>query len=140
MAEQEQDAAGGAGTFATRLTTLFSSMRREDGKPFSKSEVAEAAGITRSYLYTLLKGESEPSYAVATRLAEFFRVELEYFSDSERGRELARQHEILAHLGEQRVQQIAARASTLTPDALESVLQFIEFQASREERGDNSSG
>ena len=70
-------------------------------------------------------------------LAEHFGVELEYFSNTEKGRELNRQYELLARLGEQNVRQLATRASQLSPDKLRSVMEFIDFQAGRE---DNSSG
>lgn len=116
-------------TFAAKLSRLFSSMKREDGTSYSKPEVAEAVGVSRGYLYDLLNGKSEPSHAVVVRIAEFFKVSLEYFSDSEKGRELNRQHEILAKLGEQNVRKLAARASELSPERLRSVMEYIEFQA-----------
>ncbi len=62
----------------------------------------------------------------------------EYFNRSVRGRELNRQHELLARLGESNVQRIAARASQLSPDKLRSVIEYIEFQAGQET--DDSSG
>lgn len=135
----EQGAAGE--TFAVKLHRLFSSMKREDGTQYSKPEVAEAAGVSRGYLYDLLNGKSEPSHAVVVKIAGFFGVDMEFFSDSEKGRELNRQHEILAKLGEQNVRQLAARASQLSPEKLRSVMEYIEFQATHDtgSQGDHSS-
>lgn len=131
-------------TFATALRRLFDAVRQPDGTPYTPREVAEEMTrrghrISRSYLYTLLKGESEPSHGLVQALADFFEVPLEYFSNSERGRELHRQYEILAALGEKNVRQIAYRASQLSPEKLRNVLDYIEFQASRTGE-DESSG
>ncbi|HWE89437.1 MAG TPA: helix-turn-helix transcriptional regulator, partial [Pseudonocardiaceae bacterium] len=123
-------------TFATRLRRLFDAVRQPDGTPYTPREVAEEMtrrghGVSRSYLYTLLKGESEPSHGLVQALADFFEVPLEYFSNSDRSLELNRQYEILAALGEQNVRKIAYRASRLSPEKLRNVLDYIEFQASR---------
>jgi transcriptional regulator with XRE-family HTH domain len=131
-------------TFATALRRLFDAVRRPDGMPYLPREVADEMTrrghrISRSYLYTLLKGESEPSHGLVQALADFFEVPLEYFSNSERGRELHRQYEILAALGEKNIQRIAYRASQLSPEQLRNVLDYIDFQASRTGE-DGSSG
>lgn len=132
----EQSPAGD--TFAAKLRRLFSSMKREDGSEYGKPEVAVAVGVSRGYLYDLLNGKSEPSHAVVVKIAEFFGVEMEYFTHSERGRELNRQHEILARLGEQNVRRLAARASELSPERLRSVMEYIDFQASQDKDGSSS--
>lgn len=119
--------------FAVKLRRLFDSVKREDGSQFSKPEVAAAAGVSRAYLYDLLKAKNKPSHDVVLALVGFFGVEIEYFSNTEKGRELNRQHELLARLGEQNVRALAARASELSPDKLRSVLEFIDFQVSRDE-------
>ncbi|MGJ7905311.1 helix-turn-helix domain-containing protein [Actinopolyspora sp. H202] len=129
MTEPGANAAGD--TFATKLNRLFSSVKREDGTSYGKPEVAEFIGVSRGYLYDLLKGKNEPSHSVVVKLAEFFGVELEYFADTERGRDLNQQHDLLAKLGEQNVRQIATRASQLSTDQLRSVMDFIDFQAGR---------
>lgn len=123
-------------TFADRLRRLFASVTRQDGSRFTPREVA--AGLTdqghkvsKSYLYALLAGESEPSHALVQALATFFGVPLEYFADSDRGVELNRQYELLAALGEANVRHIAARARLLSPEQLRSVLAYLDFEASR---------
>ncbi|WP_017975794.1 helix-turn-helix domain-containing protein [Actinopolyspora halophila] len=129
MTEPGANATGG--TFATRLSRLFSSVKRDDGTSYGKPEVAEFIGVSRGYLYDLLKGKNEPSHSVVVKLAEFFGVELEYFADTERGRDLNQQYDLLAKLGEQNARHIAARASQLSPEQLRSVMEFIDFQAGR---------
>ncbi|MDA3644402.1 helix-turn-helix domain-containing protein [Saccharopolyspora indica] len=119
--------------FAAKLRRLFASVKREDGGEFSKPEVAQAVGVSRGYLYDLLNGKNKPSHELAVALADFFRVEIEYFSDTDKGRELNRQYELLAQLGEQNVRKLAARASQLSPEKLRTVLEFIDFQASKDD-------
>ncbi|GLY68759.1 helix-turn-helix transcriptional regulator [Amycolatopsis taiwanensis] len=119
-------------TFATRLRRLFEAVRREDGRPFSKQDVADAIGVSKSYIYDLLNGKSDPGHEIVLKIVDFFSVDLEYFSRSRRGAELNRQYELLARLGENNVRQIAARAVGLSPDKLRSVLEYMDFQARRD--------
>ncbi|GAA3437888.1 helix-turn-helix domain-containing protein [Kutzneria kofuensis] len=119
----------GAAAFAEKLRLLFDSVRQPDGRPHSKAGVADALGVSRSYVYMLLAGQCEPGYSLVVKLARFFEVDLEYFADSPRARELTRQYELLAKLGEQQVHRLATRASELSPERLRSVLEFMDFQA-----------
>ena len=50
------EAERGEEDFAVKLRRLFESVKREDGSEFSKPEVADAAGVSRGYLYDLLNG------------------------------------------------------------------------------------
>ncbi len=136
MTEPEQGAADDS--FAVKLRRLFSSVKREDGSDYTKPEVAEAIGVSRGYVYDLLNGKSEPSHALVVKIAGFFDVGMEYFNDSEKGRELNRQYEILASLGEGNVRKLAARASRLSPEQLRSVMEYIDFQT-RNDTGGRSS-
>ncbi|QWF80432.1 helix-turn-helix domain-containing protein [Amycolatopsis sp. CA-230715] len=133
MAVAESEARGPA--FAEKLQRLFDSVRREDGQKHSKAAVAEAVGVSRGYMYELLNGKYDPGYALVVKLAEYFEVDLEYFANSEKSRELNRQYELLAKLGENQVNRLATRASQLSPEGLRSVLEFMDFQAERD-RGD----
>lgn len=133
------EAAGPHDTFGTRLRRLFDSVRREDGSKYTPREVAEEITrrghrLSKSYVYTLLKDESEPSHALVQALAEFFEVPLDFFSNSERGRDLNRQYQVLASLGDHNVRQIAFRAQNLSPEQLQSVLDYIDFAASKSTR------
>lgn len=130
----DSEAGLSAQSFGMKLDRLFQSVRREDGERYSKSQVAEAIGVSRGYLYELLNDRYDPGYNVVVKLATFFQVDLEYFADSERASELNRQYELLAKLGESEVNRLATRASQLTPDALSSVLDYIDFQATKGEQ------
>ena len=130
-------------TFATKLHRLFQAVRRDDGSPYTPREVAEEVtshghSLSKGYVYDLLKGKSEPSHALVQALAAFFAVPLEYFADTERGHELGSQYEILAELGERNVRELAQRARGLSPQALRSVLDFIDFQTSREQQDESA--
>lgn len=117
--------------FAAKARRLFDAVKREDGTAYTGAEVAEEIGVSAGYLESLLNGDYEPGWPVVNKLAEFFGVELEFFATSERSRELNRQYELLARLGENNVSTLAARASELSPDKLRSVLEYIDFQANR---------
>ncbi|SEF24674.1 Helix-turn-helix [Amycolatopsis pretoriensis] len=128
-------------SFAARLERLISVKKHDDGRPYTKPEIAEEMGrqglkVSKSHLYGLLNGTSKPSLEVAQDLAEYFGVELEYFGNGERGREIQAQYELLAKFSAQGVLDVAFRASALPPDKLSSVLDYIEFQTSRQ-TGDN---
>lgn len=130
--------------FATKLRRLFDSIRREDGTKYTPREVAaelteRGHRVSKSYIYALLKAESEPSHALVQALADFFDVSLDYFSNSERGRWLNEQYAVLEALGESEVRELALRASQLSPESLRSVLAFIDFEVARNRSDDHSS-
>lgn len=118
-------------SFGAKLQQLFTTVLREDGTQHRKPDVAAAVGVSRGYLYDLLAGKNEPSHAVVVALAKYFDVEVEYFSDTERGQQLHDQYALLADLGANNVSQIAHRARGLSPEALSRVLRYIEFEQDR---------
>ena len=66
----------------------------------------------------------------------------EYLRDTGRvsdGREIQAQYDLLAKFSDRGVLDLAFRASALAPDKLSSVLDYIEFQASKQE-GDEDIG
>jgi len=119
--------------FGRLLERLINLKKHDDGRPYTVSEVAEEIGISKSQLYNLIKGANEPKLRLAQELAAYFDVELEYFGTSERAREIQGQYALLERLSQQGVRDVAFRASALSPDVLSSVLDFIDFQASRGE-------
>ncbi|WP_406689329.1 helix-turn-helix transcriptional regulator [Saccharopolyspora sp. ID03-671] len=130
--------------FAIKLNRLFKSVRSETGEAYTPRAVSEALTqrgrkISPSYLYQLLKGESEPGYAVVEALAEFFDVPLDYFANSARGRELNTQYEVLAKLGDNNVRELAFRAQNLTPEGLRNVLRYMEFEEHRTKDDEHTS-
>lgn len=133
-------------SFAEQLGRLFKAVRKEDGSAFTPREVAEqitalstARGNTvtcsKSYMYALLNGQSEPSHAIVRAIAEVFGVELDYFSDGPRARELAQQYDVLAGVGDGTLSQIMHRASQLSTKELAHVLEIIDFEHGRHPSG-----
>lgn len=133
-------------SFAEQLGRLFKAVRKEDGSAFTPREVAErinelstARGDTvtcsKSYMYALLNGQSEPSHAIVRAIAKVFGVELDYFSDSPRARELAQQYDVLAGVGDGTLSQIMHRASQLSTKELAHVLEIIDFEHGRHPSG-----
>lgn len=122
-------------SFGAKLQQLFTTVLREDGTQHRKPDVAAAIGVSRGYLYDLLAGKNEPSHAVVVGLAKYFDVEVEYFSDTERGQQLQDQFALLADLGANNVRQIAHRARGLDPEALSRVLRYIDFEQDQGKSG-----
>ncbi|SFO03964.1 helix-turn-helix domain-containing protein [Amycolatopsis rubida] len=122
-------------SFGRLLERLILLKKHDDGRPYTVPEVAEEIGISKSQLYNLIKGANEPKLRLAQEVAAYFRVDLEYFGTGERAREIQGQYALLERLSQQGVRDIAYRASALSPEVLASVLDFIDFQASR---ADNS--
>ncbi len=122
---------GEAEPFGRLLERLINLKKHESGRHYSVAEVAEGVGISKSQLYNLMNGSNEPKLRLAQQLAMYFDVDLEYFGTSSRAREIQGQYALLERLSEQGVRDIAFRASALSPEVLPSVLDFIEFQASR---------
>lgn len=126
-------------SFGALLDQLVRLKKHDDGRPYKVSEIADEIGISKGHFYALIKGSHEPSLRVAQQTAAYFGVELEYFGTGERAREIQNQYALLARLSEEGIRDIAFRASALSPEVLPSVLDFIEFQASRS-GGNNTSG
>lgn len=122
---------GEAEPFGRLLERLINLKKHENGRQYSVAEVAEGVGISKSQLYNLINGSNEPKLRLAQQLAAYFGVDLEYFGTGSRAREIQSQYALLERLSAQGIRDIAFRASALSPDVLPSVLDFIEFQASR---------
>ena len=133
MSESDEGQLQSPEPFGRLLERLIHLKKHADGRPYTVSEVADEIGTSKSQLYNLIKGANEPKLRLAQELATYFGVELEYFGTSERAREIQGQYALLERLSQQGVRDIAYRASALSPDVLSSVLDFIEFQASRDE-------
>ncbi|MCZ7421993.1 helix-turn-helix domain-containing protein [Verrucosispora sp. WMMA2121] len=78
---------GGAGeggpSFAARLRHLIDThVRPGTGEPYSPDDVARGTGLSTSYVNYLLSGERDnPSRSAIQQLANFFRVQPNYFFD-----------------------------------------------------------
>ncbi|MDM4723336.1 helix-turn-helix domain-containing protein [Micromonospora sp. WMMA1363] len=75
--------ADGSGAFAVRLRHLFEThLKPGADKPYSPDEVARATGLSTSYVNYLLSGERDnPTRSAIQQLANFFRVEPNFFFD-----------------------------------------------------------
>ncbi|MER5458573.1 helix-turn-helix transcriptional regulator [Micromonospora sp. NPDC002389] len=75
--------ADGPTSFAARLRHLFETrLKPGTDKAFSPDEVAKATGLSTSYVNYLLRGERDnPSRSAIQQLANFFRVEPNFFFD-----------------------------------------------------------
>ena len=133
-------------SFAEQLGRLFKAVRKEDGSTLTPREVAEQINAlsavrgdnvtcSKSYMYALLNGQSEPSHAIVCAIAEIFGVELDYFSNSPWARQLAQQYDVLAGVGDGTLSQIVHRASQLSAKELAHVLEIIEFEHGRHPNG-----
>ncbi|RUL95098.1 helix-turn-helix transcriptional regulator [Verrucosispora sp. FIM060022] len=72
------------GSFAARLRHLFDTRRKPGtGKPYTPDEVAKGTGLSTSYVNYLLNGERDnPTRSAIQQLANFFRVQPNYFFES----------------------------------------------------------
>ena len=69
-----------------RLRSLFDKVRRPDGRRWTLQEVAQATGLSVSYLWRLRSGRAaNPTRAVLERIAAFFGVPVSFFLEGDEG-------------------------------------------------------
>ncbi|NGM15811.1 helix-turn-helix domain-containing protein [Verrucosispora sp. WMMA2044] len=73
----------GGPSFAARLRHLIDThVKPGTGEPYSPDDVAKGTGLSTSYVNYLLSGERDnPSRSAIQQLANFFRVQPNYFFD-----------------------------------------------------------
>lgn len=128
MAEHEP------GVLARRLDHLFTNVHPKGRGPYSLREAAQAindrAGeklISAAYLSALRTGQKrEPSSRRLSAIAEFFGVQVGYFSDDDVAARTNEQLEALAAMRDGDVRTLALRAAELSPRALKAILQIVE--------------
>lgn len=119
-------------TFAARLNRLFDTVYPPGRGPHTSAEVIaalKAEGITMSapYLSQLRSGNrTNPSAATMAALANFFRIKPAYFTDDEYYEKLNKELSWLAVMRDESVRRIALRASGLSPEAQQDILQRTE--------------
>jgi transcriptional regulator with XRE-family HTH domain len=119
---------------AQRLNHLFATVYPPERGPYTLLEVAnainEAAGaklVSKAYLSQLRTGQrTEPSHSRMTAIADFFGVDVRYFSDHEVARHIDDQLKLLEIMRDSGVQSIALRAAGLSETSLQAVLAVIE--------------
>lgn len=73
-------------TLSQRLQALFDRVRRPDGRRWTLQEVAQATGLSVSYLWRLRSGRaSNPTRAVLERIAAFFGVPVSLLVEQDGG-------------------------------------------------------
>jgi ESX-1-secreted protein regulator len=116
-------------TFSARLNRLFDTVYPPGRGPHTCAEVVaalKAEGITTMsapYLSQLRSGaRTNPSKATMTALANFFRIQPDYFTDDDYYRTLDQELTWLATLRDEGARRIAMRAIRLSPAAREEII------------------
>ena len=119
MIEQE-------GTLAEKLKKLFDEVRKPDGSKYTQTEVVEGTNgvLTRVYLWKLRTGRAtNPGFHIIKALADFFRVDTNYFSENE---ESAAEREKTKPTGRY-FEEIQTRAYKMDDKAQKAILDMMDF-------------
>jgi len=124
--------AAGHRTLAEKIDRLFQTVHPGDGE-YTHEEVAsairEAGGptISATYLWQLRKGvRDNPTMHHLEALSEFFGVPPAYFFDDKVSERIDAELSLLASLRDASVRQVALRASGLSPESIEAIVDMIE--------------
>ncbi|MGW6744960.1 helix-turn-helix domain-containing protein [Streptomyces sp. NPDC055025] len=113
--------------FAARFRRVISVIYPKDlGRPWRDSEIAEGTGLSGTYIGNLRKGTQKPSLENAVKIATFFGVPLNYFSDSATAQAVERDLRKIEALRDARVERIAMRAAGLPPEMQDAALTVVE--------------
>ncbi|MEV7425635.1 MULTISPECIES: helix-turn-helix domain-containing protein [unclassified Streptomyces] len=113
--------------FAGRFRRVISVIYPKDlGRPWRDSEIAEGTGLSGTYIGNLRKGTQKPSLENAVKIAKFFGVPLDYFSDSATAQAVERDLRKIEALRDARVERIAMRAAGLPPEMQDAALTVVE--------------
>lgn len=120
-------------TLAQKIDHLFTTVRPKSRGPFSYEEVAsgiEQSGgptISASYIWSLRTGKKDnPTMKHLEALAGFFGVSPAYFFNDESSERIAAELSLLASIRDNRVRNVALRASGLSDETLQTIQGFIE--------------
>ncbi|GGS93281.1 helix-turn-helix domain-containing protein [Streptomyces chromofuscus] len=120
-------------TLAQKLDHLFVTIHPRDRGAYSYEEVAsgiERSGgptISASYIWSLRTGKKDnPTMKHLEALAGFFGVAPSYFFNDESAERIAAELSLLASMRDNRVRDVALRASGLSAETLETIKGFIE--------------
>ncbi|MFE7571102.1 helix-turn-helix domain-containing protein [Streptomyces sp. NPDC057539] len=113
--------------FAARFRRVISVIYPKDlGRPWRDSEIAEGTGLSGTYIGNLRKGTQKPSLENAVKIARFFGIPLDYFSDSATAQAVERDLRKIEALRDARVERIAMRAAGLPPEMQDAALTVVE--------------
>jgi transcriptional regulator with XRE-family HTH domain len=136
------DAPNPDGFLASRLALLFRTVVREDGKPYTTAQVAQAisaAGentISGAYLWQLKTGRRDnPTYRQLIALSRFFDVSPTFFfAEAETQRGAVPADAALA-LKDDAIREIALRAAGLSERSLKTIADMVANARALEESG-----
>lgn len=119
---------------AERLDHLIATVHEKGRGPYTLREIAEgvneAAGeriMSVQYLSQLRRGErTEPSYSKLKAVADFFGVDVRYFSDDPTGGQTDEQLEVVAAMRDADVRNVALRAAGLSERSLKAVHALLD--------------
>ncbi|OBB95204.1 XRE family transcriptional regulator [Mycobacterium sp. 852002-40037_SCH5390672] len=118
---------------AARLNKLFQLMRKAGTPPLSNAAAAAAitdktgVAISPAYLWQLRNGiKTNPTVAHLRAIADFFGVPPSYLIDRGTDAAIDAQLNLLQALRDNGVRDLAARASGLTPQALNSLAMIVD--------------
>lgn len=121
------------GELAARLNKLFELMRKPGTPPLSNAAAAAAitsktgVPISPAYLWQLRSGiKTNPTVAHLRAIADFFGVPPSYLVDRVTDPSLDAQLNLLHALRDSGVRDLAARASGLTPQAINSLAAIVD--------------
>lgn len=121
------------GELASRLNRLFEVMRKAGTSPLSNAAAATAittktgVPISPAYLWQLRSGiKTNPTVTHLRAIADFFGVPASYLIDRDTDPAIDAQLNLLQALRDNGVRDLAARASGLTPQALNSLAVMID--------------
>jgi transcriptional regulator with XRE-family HTH domain len=128
----DQDAR--AGVIAKRLDHLITTLHEPGRRPYSLREIArginEAAGeqlISVQYLSALRRGNrAVPSFRILQAIADWFHIDVSYFSDDLSASRVDSQSEVFQALQDADVRAVALRASGLSAATLAAVKALME--------------
>ncbi len=130
-------------TLAEKIERLFETMHPPGRGPYTLQEVSDGiaalggASISVNQLWELRKGKkANPRKDQLEALARWFKVPARYFLDDDE--DAAQIHAELALLGamrDARIQDIAAKATTLSPAALETMVEIARRLQQLEGKG-----
>ncbi|MDG4787130.1 helix-turn-helix domain-containing protein [Micromonospora sp. WMMD1102] len=110
-------------TFAHHLRALFAERTNpRTGEPYTNAEVAKSAGLSKTQIGNLLKGDGNPTYTTIQALATFFGVNPDYFFGGDAGPD----PELRAAMQDLGVRRIAHRSIGISEGSQEMVLGILE--------------
>jgi transcriptional regulator with XRE-family HTH domain len=120
--------------FSRRLDYLFKRVTHSDGREYTYDEVQRGTdkAVTAQYIWRLRTGKAKnPSYMVIVALSDFFGVEPAYFFEhEEEAKSLAEDvayEQLVKHIRDTHVEDIAMRASQLNESGRKAILGMLDF-------------